>query len=164
MLHHCMQPHIAVMGTVIIIALVHVIVSFRCSGLALQSPFLSPSVSQTSENGCSLYRNKDPLGNCNGRRRLGELGSSIASRFCCGSTLSSPEQVNLVYQSGDGFPSLLFSWCRANSHATANECLFCCQFLRRVQRSDGLELPQCSQTRSRPIPYFLPTQRYSDLG
>jgi len=38
-----------------IIALVHVIVSFRCLSLALQSPFLSPSVSQASENGCSLY-------------------------------------------------------------------------------------------------------------
>ena len=41
-------------------------------------------------------------------KRLGELGRSIASQFCCGSTLSSPEQVNLVYQSSDGFPSLLF--------------------------------------------------------
>ena len=41
-------------------------------------------------------------------KRLGGLGKSIACRFCCGSTLSSPDHVKLVYEDGDGFSSIIF--------------------------------------------------------
>ena len=40
---------------------------------------------------------------------LGEVSSSIACRFCCGTTLSSPDQVNLVYERrGRNWSSITF--------------------------------------------------------
>lgn len=42
-------------------------------------------------------------------KNLGELAKSIASRFCCGGTLTSPDQVKLVYENGGiGWSSATF--------------------------------------------------------
>lgn len=41
-------------------------------------------------------------------KSLGELGKSIACRFSCGSALSSPDSVEIVYKDSDGFSSVVF--------------------------------------------------------
>ena len=67
---------------------------------------------------------------------LGEVSSSIACRFCCGTTLSSPDQVNVVYErSGRNWSSITFP---GAEQADVKQLLgvFCCQFWRRWRRGD----------------------------
>jgi len=95
----------------------------------------APSASFTGYSYYGYGRN-DPPESSFGRivmivTRLGQVASSIAWRFCCGTTLSSPDQVNFVLR--EKCQELVehnVPWCRASGCKAAVGSLLFCQFCR----------------------------------